>query len=167
MPLFLVSSCPRDLDRWNGYINDCGRAPCRSWHSRLRKNINGGRIPYQRRMQSADRPMPVCQCVLRLASLPSRIVRARAGKVLAEWVNGSETEWDMWSCNRARLHRFCDQDYSVARARGLRPMNMACIFPIPWPAGPQEELSPRCMTPNRRALSAHSAHYNSLGAGQT
>lgn len=133
---------PDDLERLEWYISDaCARVPllARAGVSRV---INGP-IPYTPDGLPLLGPMPGVRNAYEACVFSFGITQAGgAGKVLAEWVTGGQTEWDMWSCDPRRFTGYADAEYCEAKAVETYGHEYAMHFPWHrWPAGAGKRLS--------------------------
>jgi dimethylglycine dehydrogenase len=134
---------PDDLDRLEPYITDAmARVPLLATAG-ISKVINGP-IPYAPDGLPLIGPMPGVPNAFEACVFTFGITQAGgAGKVLAEWVTGGRTEWDMWSCDPRRFTGWVDQDYVQAKAVETYGHEYAMHFPrAAWPAGRDRRLSP-------------------------
>ncbi len=133
---------PDDLDRLEPYITDAmARVPLLATAG-ISKVINGP-IPYAPDGNPLIGPMPGVPNAFEACVFTFGIAQAGgAGKVLAEWVTGGATEWDMWSCDPRRFTAYTDQDYCVAKGREVYGHEYAMHFPMArWPAAADRRLS--------------------------
>jgi dimethylglycine dehydrogenase len=135
---------PDDLDRLEWYLNDAiARVPILGTAG-LSKVINGP-IPYAPDGNPLIGPMPGVPNAFEACVFTFGIAQAGgAGKVLAEWVTGGQTEWDMWSCDPRRFTAFAaEPDYAVAKGMEIYGNEYAINFPRhAWPAARNRKLSP-------------------------
>jgi dimethylglycine dehydrogenase len=133
---------PDDLDRLEWHIEDAmARVPLLA-EAKLQKVINGP-IPYTPDGNPLIGPMPGVPNAFEACVFTFGICQGGgAGKVLAEWVTGGATEWDMWSCDPRRFTGFEDHDYCVAKGMEVYGHEYAIHFPHhTWPAGRGKKLS--------------------------
>ena len=151
---------PDDLDRLEHYLNDAiARVPILGTAG-LSKVINGP-IPYTPDGNPLIGPMPGVPNAFEACVFTFGIAQGGgAGKVLAEWVTGGQTEWDMWSCDPRRFTAFAsDPDYCVAKGMEVYGHEYAIHFPHhAWPAGRDMKLSP--IHDRIKALGAQFNAYN-------
>ncbi len=150
---------PDDLDRLEPYITDAmARVPLLA-RAGISKVINGP-IPYAPDGNPLIGPMPGVPNAFEACVFTFGIAQAGgAGKVLAEWVTGGATEWDMWSCDPRRFTGHADAGYCLARGREVYGHEYAMHFPMArWPAAPDRRLSP--VHERVRALGGQMAPYN-------
>ena len=134
---------PDDLDRLEWYMSDAmARVPLLGTAG-ISKVINGP-IPYTPDGNPLIGPMPGVPNAFEACVFTFGIAQAGgAGKVLAEWVTESTTEWDMWSCDPRRFTGYTDDAYCVAKAVEVYGHEYAMHFPWHrWPAAPDRRLSP-------------------------
>ena len=134
---------PDDLDRLEWYIEDAmARVPLLGTAG-ISKVINGP-IPYTPDGNPLIGPMPGVPNAFEACVFTFGIAQAGgAGKVLAEWVTGGATEWDMWSCDPRRFTDYMDADYCVAKGMEVYGHEYGMQFPMArWPAAPDRRLSP-------------------------
>jgi dimethylglycine dehydrogenase len=133
---------PDDLDRLEWYIADaCERVPLLQ-KAGVSRVINGP-IPYAPDGLPLLGPMPGVRNAFEACVFTFGITQAGgAGKVLAEWVTGGATEWDMWACDPRRFTAYADHDYTKAKAVETYGHEYAMHFPWHrWPAGANRRLS--------------------------
>ena len=135
---------PDDLERLEWYLNDAiARVPILGTAG-LSKVINGP-IPYAPDGNPLIGPMPGVPNAFEACVFTFGIAQAGgAGKVLAEWVTGGQTEWDMWSCDPRRFTAFAaEPDYALAKGMEIYGNEYAINFPRhAWPAARNRKLSP-------------------------
>ena len=150
---------PDDLERLEWHINDAmARVPLLA-QAGLSKVINGP-IPYTPDGNPLIGPMPGVPNAFEACVFTFGICQAGgAGKVLAEWVTGGATEWDMWSCDPRRFTGFEDANYCVKKGMEVYGHEYAIHFPHhAWPEGRDKKLS--AVHAQTRALGAVYAPYN-------
>ncbi|MEM9900162.1 MAG: FAD-dependent oxidoreductase [Pseudomonadota bacterium] len=131
-----------DLDRLEFYIEDAmARVPLLG-EAGLSKVINGP-IPYAPDGFPLIGPMPGVPNAFEACVFTFGIAQAGgAGKVLAEWITESQTEWDMWSVDPRRFTGHADEDYCVAKGMQVYGHEYAMHFPHhEWPAGRDKKVS--------------------------
>jgi dimethylglycine dehydrogenase len=134
---------PDDLDRLEWYIEDaCARVPILG-NAGVKSVVNGP-IPYAPDGNPLLGPMPGVPNAFEACVFTFGIVQGGgAGKILAEWVTESETEWDMWSIDPRRYTGYVDEDYAVKKAIEIYSHEYAINFPhYEWPDGREKRLSP-------------------------
>ncbi|TIT11907.1 MAG: FAD-dependent oxidoreductase, partial [Mesorhizobium sp.] len=135
---------PDDLDRLEHYLADAvARVPILGTAG-LSKVINGP-IPYAPDGNPLIGPMPGVPNAFEACVFTFGIAQGGgAGKVLAEWVTGGQTEWDMWSCDPRRFTSFASAlDYCAAKGMEIYGNEYAIQFPRhAWPEGRNRKLSP-------------------------
>ena len=150
---------PDDLERLEWHINDAmARVPLLA-KAGLSKVINGP-IPYTPDGNPLIGPMPGVPNAYEACVFTFGICQAGgAGKVLAEWVTGGATEWDMWSCDPRRFTGFEDPDYCVKKGMEVYGHEYAIQFPHhTWPEGRGKKLS--AVHDRTKALGAQYGAYN-------
>ena len=150
---------PDDLERLEWHIADAmARVPLLE-KAALTKVINGP-IPYTPDGNPLIGPMPGVPNAYEACVFTFGICQAGgAGKVLAEWVTGGATEWDMWSCDPRRFTGFEDQDYCVKKGMEVYGHEYAMQFPHHvWPEGRGKKLS--AVHDRTAALGAQFGPYN-------
>ena len=134
---------PDDLERLEWYVEDAmARVPLLGTAG-VNKVINGP-IPYAPDGLPLIGPMPGVPNAFEACVFTFGIAQGGgAGKVLAEWITGGQTEWDMWSCDPRRYTDYTDHDYCVAKGMEIYGHEYAMHFPWhEWPAGRDKKLSP-------------------------
>ena len=150
---------PDDLERLEWHINDAmERVPLLA-KAGLTKVINGP-IPYTPDGNPLIGPMPGQPNAYEACVFTFGICQAGgAGKVLAEWVTGGATEWDMWSCDPRRFTGFEDRNYCVKKGMEVYGHEYAMLFPHHvWPEGRDRKLS--AVHDRTQALGAQFGPYN-------
>lgn len=150
---------PDDLERLEWYINDAmARVPLLE-KAALTKVINGP-IPYTPDGNPLIGPMPGVPNAFEACVFTFGICQAGgAGKVLAEWITGGATEWDMWSCDPRRFTGWEDHDYCVKKGLEVYGHEYAMHFPHhAWPEGRMKRLS--AVHDRTAALGAQFGPYN-------
>ena len=150
---------PDDLERLEWHINDAMKRVPLLASAGLTKVINGP-IPYTPDGNPLIGPMPGVPNAFEACVFTFGICQAGgAGKVLAEWVTGGATEWDMWSCDPRRFTGFEDPAYCVTKGMEVYGHEYAIQFPhYAWPEGRDKKLS--AVHDRTRALGAIYAPYN-------
>ena len=134
---------PDDLDRLDWYVDDAmARVPMLA-EAGVSKVINGP-IPYAPDGLPLIGPMPGVPNAFEACVFTFGIAQAGgAGKVIAEWLQEGQTEWDMWSCDPRRFTDHADRSYCIAKATETYGHEYAMHFPWhEWPAGRDRKLSP-------------------------
>ena len=134
---------PDDLDRLDWYVDDAmARVPMLA-EAGVSKVINGP-IPYAPDGLPLIGPMPGVPNAFEACVFTFGIAQAGGtGKVIAEWLQEGQTEWDMWSCDPRRFTDHADRSYCVAKATETYGHEYAMHFPWhEWPAGRDRKLSP-------------------------
>ncbi len=134
---------PDDLERLEWYIEDAmARVPILGTVG-VNKVINGP-IPYTPDGNPLIGPMPGVPNAFEACVFTFGIAQGGgAGKVLAEWITESATEWDMWSCDPRRFTDYTNRDYCIAKGREVYAHEYAMHFPHhEWPEGRNKKLSP-------------------------
>ncbi|MFQ5437896.1 MAG: FAD-dependent oxidoreductase [Paracoccaceae bacterium] len=134
---------PDDLERLEWHITDAIKRVPILGSQGVSKVINGP-IPYAPDGNPLIGPMPGVPNAYECCVFTFGIAQGGgAGKVLAEWMTGGETEWDMWSCDPRRYTDYTDHDYCVAKGREVYANEYAMHFPHHrWPEGKDKKLSP-------------------------
>lgn len=133
---------PDDLDRLDWYVDDAmARVPMLA-EAGVSKVINGP-IPYAPDGLPLIGPMPGVPNAFEACVFTFGIAQAGgAGKVIAEWLQEGQTEWDMWSCDPRRFTDHADRSYCIAKATETYGHEYAMHFPwYEWPAGRDRKLS--------------------------
>ena len=134
---------PDDLERLEWYLNDAIERVPLMGEAGMYKVINGP-IPYTPDGLPLIGPMPGIPNAFEACVFTFGICQAGgAGKVLTEWMQNGETEWDMWSCDPRRFTSHTDHDYCVAKGKEVYGHEYAMHYPhYEWPEGRNKKLSP-------------------------
>ncbi len=133
---------PDDLERLEAYVEDAmARVPILG-SAGIAKVINGP-IPYTPDGNPLIGPMPGVPNAFEACVFTFGIAQAGgAGKILAEWITESQTEWDCWSLDPRRYTDYTDRDYCIEKGMEVYGHEYAMHFPHHvWPAGRNRKLS--------------------------